>query len=262
MILSTRTCNKAIKAKIGPPGPSKKFFGLIKEWGLITIAITVPLALIAIVITLIIRVTTDISEEARFRTHTDDRLQTIEARLLNLSVLESPVKALGEIEGFKPSALAETLPALHKLSELTPSQEFRNSTGTLTEIGRHLIQVSDTAPDYWSTTLRFIQFATSGIQPTGVPTYGEERVFSSGGTFIGGGVTEEVVVLDGGEVRDSTFSRCRIILTRNNPVRFSNVRFINCVFEMPETNNPTPSLKALVKELLASGLSSGYLTKG
>ena len=46
----------------------------------------------------------------------------------------------------------------------------------------------------------------------------------------------------------------RIIFTQN-PVKTHNFAFIDCVLEMPVTENPTPYLKNITKLLLASNLA-------
>ena len=63
------------------------------------------------------------------------------------------------------------------------------------------------------------------------------------------------IILDGGDIPGSRFENCRIIFTQN-PVKMKDVKFINCVFEMPVTDAPSPYLKSTSQFLLASDLSS------
>jgi hypothetical protein len=41
------------------------------------------------------------------------------------------------------------------------------------------------------------------------------------------------------------------VIFTNNPVRLRHVQFINCVFEMPAVEMPSPSLKRAAETLIA-----------
>jgi hypothetical protein len=74
------------------------------------------------------------------------------------------------------------------------------------------------------------------------------------------GISDAIVLLDGGELEDSSFRNSRIIFT-NDAVKLKNVTFINCVFDFTAPDNPSPYLKSTTKELLlASNLNSVTIT--
>jgi len=118
----------------------------------------------------------------------------------------------------------------------------------------------ETSPDYWPTVLQFIQFASSArtvsadVPPAGPPDVVLSNVRC---THVVHCIvaSHRRILLDGGDIPGSRFEKCRIIFTQN-PVKMRDVQFINCLFEMPVTNNPTPYLKDAARQLLASNLTS------
>jgi hypothetical protein len=215
--------------------------------------------LLGITVASIYRAVADVSEEAKFRTHTEDRLGNIETQLLELRASQSPKAVLKQINELDPKTFAKALPALRKVAE-QPVSEVAPNEATLHQIATQLRNTSETTPDYWSTVLRFIQFATAGFSPNapppGPPQSVLSNVFANGPTaLVLRTYSNEVVLLEGGELWNARFENCRIIFTQN-PVRMHNFTFINCVFEMPITDTPSPYLKSASQLLLASNLRS------
>jgi hypothetical protein len=126
----------------------------------------------------------------------------------------------------------------------------------LQEVALKLRSTNQNAPDYWVTVLQFIRFASAGASPNVPPPGIAEEIFS-GNTGFGFSATysDRRVLLDRGDGGDVKFIRCRIIFTRN-PVRLRGVQFIDCVFDMPVTNSPSPMLTQVATELLASNFKS------
>jgi hypothetical protein len=89
-----------------------------------------------------------------FRTHTNDRLDTIESNLRTLLATQSPRKVLSELVKLPVGQLAKNLPALRKVSEQSPS-EVGASPQQLKDVALNLSSVDQTAEDYWITTLKF-----------------------------------------------------------------------------------------------------------
>jgi hypothetical protein len=99
-----------------------------------------------------------------FRTRTEDKLVEIEARLLKNEAARAPLAALNEIGKLPPKEFRAALPALRTVSE-RPAQEVKPDGTVLLAVSSRLSKTPETAPDYWATTLQFIQFATSSLHP-------------------------------------------------------------------------------------------------
>lgn len=149
-----------------------------------------------------------------------------------------------------------SLAELRKALETSPNSISR--FGTVTEIANRLQRTPSDSADYWRTVLRFIQVASNTANAGNVPPPGSPVNITFANNVISGAVVRMptnhlVLKFDGGEVTDFTFTNSRIIFT-GDPVRLRNVKFINCVFEMPDLDMPVPSLKKAAEQLLASDL--------
>lgn len=134
-----------------------------------TAAITVPLTLLGLLITVSIFAGYGIKEQAKFQQKTEDRLSTIEANLLTLRAGQNPKKVLGELAAFDVKQLTKNLPALRELSEQPVKQVLPNPSA-LRNVSETLAKVSDATDDYWPTVLRFIQFASAGMSNNAPPS--------------------------------------------------------------------------------------------
>lgn len=219
--------------------------------------------------------------EPRFRTHHEQDLRNaikieVGDQLKEpLSQLNNMRVEIGEIQGelkrisfnqlgaSDEKMFATSLPYLRTL--MTQSASGVPQT-TLFQLASKLRKTPESSKDYWPTVLQFIQFASSaiGVQKE-VPPPGRPNITASGSSCIGPGygqagghcltISGEIILLDGGSIPGSRFHNCRIIFTQN-PVQMHGVVFVNCVFEMPITSNPTPYLKDAARQLLASNLKS------
>lgn len=155
--------------------------------------------------------------------------------------------------------VAANLPALQKIIE-QPAAAFAPQPSTLREVAGKLRLVNEATPDYWPTVLRFIQFASTGTSPSVPPagTPANVKIGHNTGFGFQSSYKNCVAELDGGELGPSTFENCRVRFTEN-PVRFLNVRFVNCVFEMPDTGTPSPYLKRAAQVILASNLQDVFI---
>jgi hypothetical protein len=197
-------------------------------------------------------------EEAAFRTSTKDTLDQIQATLRSLQASQSPKKVLQEIAGLDSKQFLQNLPALRKVAEQPPAQA-EPSSFVIRAVANKLRTVDENSPDYWPTVLQFLQFASEGLS-SDVPAPGPpELVLTGEKLHIGAGglsgMNHRIVELDGVHLSDVTFENSRIIFT-DKPVQMHNVTFINCVFEMPQIEHPSPSLKQVTQEMLASNLKS------
>ena len=232
------------------PGSDRRGLGrvgeFIKEW-------SGTGAVVAILIFLL----TQWTSYVEFRTHTADRLDTVEAQLRDLRASRSPSKVLDEIAQVSPKAFEKNLPALRQVAQ-QPISEVKPKPVVLNEITYQLRLLNEGDPDYWPTVLRFIQFASAGLSPNaplpGPPNLKFTNSFVEGPNVFGT-IKSKIVRLDGGTLIDQTFENCRVIFTEN-PVHMKNVMFIGCAFELPQVENPNPFLKSTTQKLLASNLSA------
>ncbi|HXJ96148.1 MAG TPA: hypothetical protein VMT20_25185 [Terriglobia bacterium] len=151
------------------------------------------------------------------------------------------------------TTFAASLPDLRKLMS-RPVSDI--SKGELAQLTQKLRQIPDSSPDYWPTVLQFIQFASATITPPSDVPPPDQRENLVGNVHCSGFahcvvMSHAVVKLDGGSIPGSIFTNCRIRFTQN-PVGLKGTQFINCVFEMPVTANPSPYLMESAKTLLAS----------
>jgi hypothetical protein len=199
------------------------------------------------------------NENATFRQETRDRLHAVETKLnIQAALQSSPGAALSELAKLDQGDFEHYLPVLQKLTA-NPNEQIPASENTLKEIRYHLQGANESLPDYWPAVLQFIQFASARVQPAGVPsdnapTLVRSSVWLDGLVFKGG-----KLVLDGGQVSNSRFVRCRIVFTET-PVKIINTTFADCVFEMPVRETPGPYLRDATRVLLASNLESVAIT--
>jgi hypothetical protein len=242
-----------------PHGWRKLTFWL-REWGLIGTAIAVPVTLLGFLITVSIFAGVGIKENSKFQGATETRLTNIESQLRTLNASRAPKKVLEEIANLDPKQFAQNLPALRKVSE-QPVASVSPTPATLEKVAYQLKSVDENTDDYWPTVLRFIQFASAGLA-SNTPAPGSRPLISYKDLTLNGGLptgTDHVIVqFDRVGLANVTFTNSRIIFT-SNPSTFMNVRFINCAFEFPDTNSPSPSLKKTGELLLSSGLTSAYV---
>jgi hypothetical protein len=233
-----------------------KLTGFIKDW-----------SGLGAVVAVVLFVALQWSGYTEFKTHTGDtlidignHLDKIDSDLLEIKASQSPLSALHELNGLTQRKFAKSLPALLAASQ-RPLLNQKISQPLLEGIAQKLQATNPASPDYWPAVLQFLQFATAGLAPPGVPAPGVGlMLISNGRTLTGTGFRGVTVKLDGGEVRNAIFDHCRVIFT-DNPVKMSNVQFINSVFEFPISSAPSPYIQQASKLLLASNLKSSSISK-
>jgi hypothetical protein len=238
----------------------------ISKWGGAAVIVGILGVLIAALITLMIALNSRATTEATFQGTTTESLRDIDRRLTLIEAsnrakdaVTAPAKVLNELAHLTETQFAENLSALKAVTE-QPANEVETTTSVLQDVAMKLQNTDVNADDYWPTVLRFIQFASSRYSSTapaaGTPV-NEYLSNIDGPNFPSRGVYQ----LQGGYVRNETFRDSRIIFT-NNPVIFQNVRFINCVFEFPNDNNPPPYLRNAGRELLVAGIQTATIGSG
>jgi hypothetical protein len=229
-----------VKAQIGDAVDSFKPHGwrrvthFLREWGIAGAIITASVAMLAVTLGALYQSFSHVREETAFRVRTSDRLDNIEAILRELRASQSPAPVLKEISGLAPKEFARSLPALRRVGE-QPVSAVRPAPAELHAVAQKLLQTNETTPNYWPTVLQFIKFASAGLSPD-VPPPGQPNLSLHDVSIIGanvfGPISHKIVLLDGGKLVDQHFDHSRIIFT-NNPIKMSNVTFVDCVFEMP-----------------------------
>jgi hypothetical protein len=190
-------------------------------------------------------------DQATFEAKTTDRLDIIERTLRGIRASQD----LREISRLDQSNFDKSLPVLQKVLDQS-SPGVQASQEALREVADRLRKTNPESADYWPTVLKFLTVASAGLAPPDVPSPGEPTIQIAHNRGISvGGVSRQVVLLDGGELVNSTFENSRIIFTKD-PVTFHNVIFVNCVFQLPVTNSPNDYLKKASQILLASNLTS------
>jgi len=208
------------------------------------------------------QISSDIGHLQKEVTRIDSRLDDIWSSVLTLRAAQAPRKVLQELGALQPKQLSSALPALQKITE-QPVAEVDPQPATLQEVAGKLRLVDETAPDYWPTVLRFIQFASAGMSPDAPPAGIPNLIVTNSvirpwkGAF--GNMTGKVIVLDGDQIEDGTFEKCRIVFT-GTPTTMRRITFINCIFEFPRQNQPTRYLMGIGRALLASGIQRAFIS--
>jgi hypothetical protein len=166
---------------------------------------------------------------------------------------------LRRFEKMNKQQFAMSLPALRTVIQRSSAPVDQS---TLRNIAEKLRETDARAPGYWPTVFAFITW-TSATSARDVPRANAKTTLSIANTPpLTANVMLDglVVALDGGTINGLTFRNCRIRFT-SNAVQMNNVTFVNCVFEFPSIQSPTPYLKRATKELLqADNLTSISLT--
>lgn len=235
----------------------------LKSWGALSFVGGCFLALFSIALTAAIYAVSDMGENREFRGSAKSEFSGIRSELSNLQAdvrelraAQSSAKIIKEISSLDHAEFARNLPALRKAME-QPASAVAAQPAALRDVAAKLKTTDEATADYWPTVLRFIQFASAGLSPN-VPPPGTKAniIIGRNRGFVNLGPFKNCVAeLDGGDLGPTRFENCRIRFTQN-PVRFLNVSFVNCVFEMPDTASPTPYLKRASQFLLASDLQN------
>lgn len=173
-----------------------------------------------------------------------------------------PPLTLEQISSLDQKTFEHSLPQLLQAMG-QPSHPAAPDQETLTAIAVKLRQTGESAPGYWPTVLRFIQFAGSSTAPKAPPPGQRPEILSeilSRGLMRGIRVVGITMLLDDGNLGNGEFTNCRVIFTQN-PVQLRNATFKNCVFELPVTDTPSPFIKKTSQLLLSSNLGSVSIPK-
>jgi|SRR5271157_2508491 len=250
----------------------RKAVTLLRELGPIATIIGVFVALIAIVVTLGLFATNSITKNAEFRTHTEDRLTSIEATLNKISsTLEgNKLKQIGS-NPVNPQNIAE---AKNVLTAATASKTNIDPS-IVKDVGIKFVEASQKDPAAWDTALAFLNYKSSldisapnaptqianiTTTYTVVPPPGEKPpefyvqeiapkeqaavldhigIDQNAGKPTGfryifgvGGAA----TLDGMQLKNVVFRNVHVVY-HGGPVIMQNVYFVDCVFDMERKPN-------------------------
>jgi len=189
-----------------------------------------------------------------FRTHTSDRLDTIELQLRNLRASQSPGPVIKELGALSQKDFAKSLTALDIVVQ-KPVSEVNPEPSVLREINTRLLATPQSSPGYWPTVFRYIEFASSSVSKDLAPPHGSIVNLTLSDVVSRGPNTQEfsnqVIVLGGGSAEGLRFENCRILFTAE-PIKMRNLLFVNCVFEFPVVSNPNSYLMLASRDLLST----------
>jgi hypothetical protein len=249
--------SKAIEG-LKPKGAHRILYW-VRDWGGAATVVTIPLALLAIVVTLGLSVTSHLESNASFQRgvrdfqrQTNARLSKIEEELDQIRA-EQASEALNSLSRLSVAQFSKSLPELRRLASSTTTA-LKLNPESVRSISQRLRQVPESSPEYWPAVLQFIKFASAGLSPK-VPPAGHPMFAFNGIRHLHIEQSFSVILLNGGELENSVLTNCRVIFT-NKPVEMHNVRFINCVFEMPISSDPNQYLRHASQQLLASNFES------
>jgi hypothetical protein len=265
-----------------PQGFRKTVFWL-REAGILAIVIRAFVTLIGITASAIYRAVTDVSEEAKFRTHTDDRLTQIEEDIKTLRNVYSPlINAIGDPSSVKKrspsqvafrfreaklmvtSAMENKIPADPRLLEISaknlqsilhtvplPEPVKKDGESLLVRLDSYRAVTSDILEGKAAGSLFTIDFEGGGVALgayaiLGIenPVYGNSNTMSD--TVFVGSIISGFTQQNLTAIRwvDVTFKDDGLVY-RGGPLYLDGTRFINCKYLFGSDSNSVKALQAI-----------------
>jgi hypothetical protein len=132
----------------------KKVTHWLREWGLAGTAMTVPVALLALCVTLAIFAASDIKENTQFRTYTEDRLKAIESFLHDL---DSHFKAIRLMQLSDSPRNPQSIASTKEIIKQAIEGKVPISADAIEVAGTPFIEAADD-PAAWNTALSFLTY--------------------------------------------------------------------------------------------------------
>lgn len=185
-----------------------------------------------------------------------NKVSYIDGRLNNSKASTQPKEVLSELKNADAGTFAQSLPALGIIAR-QPAALVGPNAETLRAITGKLRLVDNRTPGYWPATMEFLRFSTAFFAPNAPPPNSKPSGFRGAPDATGRAVIQGFTIEIGNSYsfKGITFENCRLIL-KDAAIEFHDVVFINCVFEIPVTDQPGPQLKKFTQVLLASNLST------
>jgi hypothetical protein len=248
----------AVAEAIGEFRPNgwQRVADFIREWGIAGTIITVFVALFGIAAGAIYQATARVAKEAAFEANTLRDLKQIRDDI-NAIRGDQARQSLINHASLPLSDFKTSLPQVGSALSIVEQENAAVPTSVIEGLRVKLQQTDPSAPDYWPTAVRFLQFATSRLAPSDVPPAGRAPDVESDTNLGPLEFYKGTVLLKGGSVTGALFRNCRVIFT-NTPVRMTSVIFVNSVieFRVSTTSPPSPYLRKAVEVFLASDLKS------
>jgi hypothetical protein len=267
--LSDRIGALAVDGNSKPGAPWDVARRRIISFGAPAAIVGLCLTLLSITLAAVYVATAHVKEETEFRTHTGDSLANInttltgiQASIREIQAPQSPSKVLGEIGALSPPVLAKNLPALERVME-QPAGGISVSHTTLQRIAQQLGKVDENTPNYWPTVGRYVNFASPKLATHEVPPAGppwEMSMHGENNTLANYQFDGKAFYFEGSfTFKNVRFSNSRIVLGPNTVIQFQGVSFVNCAFDFPPQDQPTPTIKNMLRALLANGAGSATI---
>ena len=157
-----------------------------------------------------------------------------------------PAVTLQQLSALDQGTFDQSLPQLRQALE-QPSHKPAASWQTLTAIAAKLRRTAESAPGYWPTVLRFIQFASSSMAPKEPPPGQPPRILSdilTVGLMRGIRENGKTILFDAGDLGNGEFINCRVILhSKSRPAATKCLLPGICtLYELPITDMHGPIL--------------------
>lgn len=255
------------------PSGWKKLSYWLREWGVVGITVSVILALLGLLVTVSIYAAEGIVKNAEFRTHTEDRLTDIEARLDKITGTLSTISlTLLTNKPISPQSVSEA----KKLLNAAISSKIEIDASAISSAGTKLVAASQAVPSAWDTALEFASYKSSlNASAAGVPqivkhsittrylyaspngeaspqlsVYGDvpkdqAALLNKLGEDLNNNLTRgnQVIfvtggglILDGMQFKNVVFRGVHITY-HGAPVKMENVYFVDCTFSVERISN-------------------------
>jgi hypothetical protein len=158
-------------------------------------------------------------------------------------------KTLPEFAEMDDRSFAASLPQFRRAVE----KNKQSISPTVTSlIVAKLRKISPQNPDYWPSTLHFLQLASASPSLLASPPRHVIYLTGFNTAIIGSYIENVTLVVDGGLLKTNSFHNSLIIFV-GRPATFENVHFYNCAFLFQSNfNDPPPLAKEAAQQLLAS----------
>src|ERR1017187_10448904 len=160
--------DKAIREAINPLGRTKKLLLTLKDWGLTALIWTIPLGLLAVAVTLGIRVHSDGRDDATFKTRTEDKLKAIEDGLKDI---RDGIKAINtrldlrDQAGLNIQKFNHALPAVAAAIKSADGLDVDAPEDLKDSLQQQLLRADPRAPGYWPAVAQFVSYRSRQEAP-------------------------------------------------------------------------------------------------
>jgi hypothetical protein len=268
-----------LKDSLNPRG-ARRIANFLREWGLVTGAVGIPLTLLGLLITVSIFAFNGISKNVAFQTHTEDRLTLIEGDLREIKA--QLTKQSLETHAALPLAdFKATLPDLGSSVAAARKQNLKIPPKVMDDLSKKLAASTDVdTRTFWPVAAAVITYRSSllvgdiqnvelfppcnGVADLDNSPNASAQAVGPDGKPIGPktkieriGVQDCYIELDGKRASRWDCKHC-VVKYSGGPISLRDVHFENClfVFNFPSQQPPDPSGERFGEILLSSNLNN------